>query len=264
MKKSNILSAFLSLVFTVSLFAFANAQTSNVQVTSNNFLNNYVYKTPPYTYLPLNTDVSTGGMKYATTTGVCSQSVTKYNKFGDFGPEVSKLQYFLNEVNGAKLNGLGYFGPATLQEVKNFQYTYGVSPTGYQYVRTTQKMNDILCGNIAKVARKVYVAPTAVSVSVNPVNTKAIAPMAANNLEVNKVQNIGKNLVKEYVPAIPKTIPSLTGSPTSVKVDMATKTGFWANLEKDFNKIKENYKAYLLVFALVLALFWFLRKAATE
>lgn len=261
------MSIFLSLVFSISLFAFANAQTNTIQVKSNNFLDDYIKKTNPYTYhaLPGGSNSTTTVNVFPqnatnTNAAVCVHSATKFNKYGDYGVEVAKLQNFLNEVNGAKLNGKGYFGPATLQEVKNFQYTYGIKPTGYQHIKTTQKINDILCGKVAKVARKVFVE--------KPIYTSTnVKAMPATTAKVT----LPKESVKETVV---NKIPTMVGNPnsgigakattTATTTETSTTTSFWSNLQKDFDKIKENYKAYLLVFALVLALFWFLRKAATE
>lgn len=208
-------SIFLSAVLTLLLFTFAKAQSingNNVVVTA--------------------------------ATESCIPYMNEFNKFGNYGTEVAKLQLFLNENNGANLNGLGYFGPVTQQEVKNFQYTYGIKPTGYQHIKTTQMINDIVCGKVAKLPRKVYLS------------TNIYHSYVGGQTYVNK--NNG-NLVKDYSS---KTIPTLIGSTTNL-TDAST-TNFWANLKKDWGKIQENYKAYLLVFALVVALFWFLRKAATE
>ena len=233
MKKSNLLASALSLFFTVGLFAFANAQVTVTAVNNNN---------------------------------VCPQLMFEFNKLGSFGPEVVKLQNFLNQYNGAKLNGLGYFGPVTQQEVKNFQYTYGIKPTGYQHILTTNMINDLNCNKVAKKERKVFVAKK-IAMLANTVSMSA--PVISNNYSMNNVNNKAKDLVKEYVTNKAQTIPTLTGdtkNPKDMKATftMATQTSFWANLQNDWNKIKDNYKAYLLVFALVLALFWFLRKAATE
>jgi hypothetical protein len=110
-------------------------------------------------------------------------------------------------------------------------------------------INDINCGKVAKKVRKVYVVPS---------TYKAYAPVSTGS-GTSYTNNV--NLVKEY--QVPAKI-NLVGTGTKATVTMASKTSFWENLNKDWDKIKENYKAYLLVFALVLALFWFLRKAATE
>ena len=59
MKKSNLLASALSLFFTVSLFAFANAQVAVTAVNNNN---------------------------------ICPQLMLDFNKLGSFGPEVVKLQ----------------------------------------------------------------------------------------------------------------------------------------------------------------------------
>jgi peptidoglycan hydrolase-like protein with peptidoglycan-binding domain len=213
----NLLAIITSLLFSAVLFATVNAQTNVVVVSS--------------------------------ATGTCPDLLSTYHRIGAYGEEVVKLQNFLNTVNGAKLNGQGYFGSVTQQEVKNFQYTYGIKPTGYQHVLTTKMINDINCGKVAKKVRKVYVVPS---------TYKAYAPVSTGS-GTSYTNNV--NLVKEY--QVPAKI-NLVGTGTKATVTMASKTSFWENLNKDWDKIKENYKAYLLVFALVLALFWFLRKAATE
>jgi peptidoglycan hydrolase-like protein with peptidoglycan-binding domain len=183
---------------------------------------------------------------------VCPNLINNFHKIGDQGEEVAKLQVFLNQVNGAKLNGKGYFGPATQNEVKNFQFTYGIKPTGYQHILTTKAINDINCGKLPTRERKVFMAKRVVYAPVSTqVNYYPVASAPVNTYE---------NIVKEY-PA-PKNI-KLTGS-TTKEISTSTKSSLWENLQKDWHKIKENYKAYLLVFVLVLALFWFLRKAATE
>ena len=241
----NVLSVLgLSLLATLS-FATVSAATTTATVTAvGTATSSVVNVTKPVVYVATNT---------------CPNFISSYNKLGSYGPEVVKLQNFLNRVNGANLNGQGYFGPVTQQEVKNFQYTYGIKPTGYQHVLTTKMINDINCGKVAPKARKVYVLSSMAQVAKN-MNYVAPAPVISTGVSVDSIKNNAKNLVKEY--EVPKPI-KLTGT-TTPKLDMGTKTSFWENLGKDWNKIKENYKAYLLVFALVLALFWFLRKAATE
>lgn len=234
----NILAAIGATVLATTMFATVNAATSTATVTAvGTATSSLVNITQPVV---------------VTATSSCPNVMNTYNKIGSYGVEVAKLQNFLTSVNGANLNGKGYFGPVTQQEVKNFQYTYGIKPTGYQHVLTTKMINDINCGKVAKKARKVYMLSSTYS-------TKS--PIMSATASMGTVSNGGANLVKEY--QAPAKI-NLIGTGTTATVTMATKTSFWENLNKDWDKIKENYKAYLLVFALVLALFWFLRKAATE
>lgn len=233
----NLSAIIISLLFTTVLFATANAQVS-VTAAGN--------ATSSVTPILQNVVVAT------VATGTCPNLLNSYHKIGSYGSEVVKLQNFLNSMNGAKLNGQGYFGPVTLQEVKNFQYTYGIKPTGYQHQLTTKMINDLNCGKVAKKARKVYMGAQKYISS----NSGAFKPSTSS-----AISSANKDLVKDYQNFV-KNIQS--GTSTTATVTSATKTSFWENLNKDWNKIKDNYKAYLLVFALVLALFWFLRKAATE
>lgn len=252
----NLFTLVLSVFFASILFAFASASASNtVTVTAAG-------SATSSTVQIINTvvPVSTGTpVMLQTNTPACLPYISVYNKLGAYGPEVAKLQMFLNQHNGSKLNGQGYFGPVTEQEVKNFQFTYGIRPTGYQHVLTTKMINDIHCGRVAVKPRKVYVeASDFMSTTNNGYVTPA--PVVSNSVNMDKINNKSNDLVKKY--QAPKTI-KLVGTGTNA-TDTATKTSFWENLKKDWAKIQENYKAYLLVFALVLALFWFLRKAATE
>lgn len=234
----NILAAIGATILATAMFATVNAATSTATVTAvGKATSSVVNITKPAVVVA---------------TSSCPNLINTYNKIGSYGAEVAKLQNFLNNVNGAKLNGKGYFGVVTQQEVKNFQYTYGIKPTGYQHVLTTKMINDINCGKVAKKVRKVYMLNSTYT-------TKS--PVISSTATMGTVSNSGVNLVKEY--QAPAKI-NLVGTGTTATVTMATKTSFWENLNKDWDKIKENYKAYLLVFALVLALFWFLRKAATE
>jgi peptidoglycan hydrolase-like protein with peptidoglycan-binding domain len=203
-------------------------------------------------FLPNKSTVTSSSTSTATS---CLPVLTTYHKLGDTGPEVKSLQAFLNDYNGAELNEKGFYGPVTEQEVKNFQYTYGIKVTGVQHVKTTEAINKIKCGQLSKLDRKVFTGvmamatPSSQTISTyrysQPTNIYPNAPQ--KNVLNNKKENLtNKN--------------SQTGTTSTSTIT----SGFVDGLKADFEKIKENYKAYLLVFALVLALFWFLRKAATE
>lgn len=198
------------------------------------------------------------------TSTACVAMLTTFQKFGDNSPEVAKLQNFLNTFAGANLNGKGFYGPATRQEVMNLQYAYGIKPTGAQFEKTTALINGISCGNVAVKARMVYKSTQG--------NYSYSAPLSNS---ANEIENIypnpdGMAQVKPIaspantVVTKPVTKPAATTTVTNSTTSPATTSSFASNLKNDFEKIKENYKAYVLVFVLVLALFWFLRKAATE
>lgn len=240
----NLLSFLGAAFFATVLFATASAQVSVSVVGSATSSVTPIVQNVDLTNLPINN-------AQLITSGMCPNLINNYHKIGASGVEVAKLQNFLNQVNGAKLNGKGYFGPVTQQEVRNFQYTYGIKATGHQYVLTTKMINDINCGKVTKKDRRVYSLASSYVIKSSAISGATTMGTVSKNLD----------LVKEY--KNPSKI-NLIGTGTKATVTMATKTSFWENLNKDWKKVQENYKAYLLVFALVLALFWFLRKAATE
>lgn len=90
------------------------------------------------------------------TTPACGPFLNAYLRMGrDNDPdEVRKLQTFLNEEIQAGLPVTGFFGPLTHAAVMKFQTKYasdiltpwGISePTGYVYLTTRKKINEIYC-----------------------------------------------------------------------------------------------------------------------
>ncbi len=227
------------------------------------------YGTSTASVIPATTVSST------TATSTCVSFISSFNKQGSKSSEVTKLQMFLNEYTGSNLNNLGYFGPATEMAVKNLQNTYGVKVTGAQYEKTTALINSLKCGKIAKKAIVKYTAPVKVATKVS---VPAVVPTAvktnavkAINMGSGNVEKVVKNIVKEYPAKEVKVNTDIKGKPTlegkipaKATVSATSTNSFFSNLQRDWEKVKENYKAYALVFLLVLALFWFLRKAATE
>lgn len=266
--KSKIIQSVIALVLTFGTFSFTNAATSTVQVTST-FVQpaSVVYKTPVVVLPATSTVVVTG--TGATTT--CVNLLTSYSKLGTENSDVAKLQNFLNANFNTKLNGKGYFGPVTKAVVQDFQYTYGINPTGYQYISTTEMINKINCGVVPVKALKNFTETKNLTVSNSSASSlipQNIIPSPVSAKPLSNTQPT-KNIVKDYTQPTKvqnnNKIPAVEGKPSDTTISASTtKMSFWDNLKKDWAKIKENYKAYLLVFALVLALFWFLRKAATE
>ena len=97
----------------------------------------------------------------STDAGSC-KVLTTFMKFGSNNnvEEVKMLQSFLNSKMNAGLPVTGYFGPLTLQAVKNFQAQYAneilkpwvdaglmtsATPTGYVYKTTQYAINKMLC-----------------------------------------------------------------------------------------------------------------------
>lgn len=240
-----------------------------------------VPKTIATTTVATTTSATSTPVVVATTTGTstCVNYLTNFHGYGSQGEEVVKLQNFLNAYNGSKLNGKGFYGPATVREVKNLQYTYGIKVTGVQHEKTTALINNLNCGNILKREPVKFVASTAYTT--NP-NGQAVVIASGNTKSGGEIKNVYPNPTPAQIPAVgtdpkvnygdkgytqPKTGKGLTSpkaTTTENLVSTTTKPSFIENLKQDYQKIKDNYKAYVLVFVLVLALFWFLRKAATE
>lgn len=261
MKSKNLYKKLLgSIVFLLGTGALASAQNIPLNVYSN-YNPNYGEQVL-INQMMMGTVVLPGGnypvpmpqqvLQVPTNIGTCDAFLTSFHKFGDMDNEVVLLQKFLNEYNGANLNGLGYFGKATMKEVQNFQYAFGIKTTGSQYEKTTDIINKIKCGLLeVKKERIVYTAHTSNVVT----NTNYMSNSAKSNFgKITSAKNIPQSDV--YPKGVIDSVPSSSSYST-------TSSGF-PTFQDDFDRIKENYKAYLLVFVLVLALFWFLRKAATE
>lgn len=185
----------------------------------------------------------------------CVPFITTFNKYGNHNADVAKLQQFLNRYNGANLNGLGFYGPATQQEVKNLQYAFGINPTGAQYEKTTDLINKINCGLVQPRQRVVYHGG-----SVGYVYNPKTSP--SGNVPSNVYPNPGQNTqLPGKTQSGTKTVIINNGTRTNIN---ASGSSITETLSSDFDSIKENYKAYVLVLVLIAALFWFLRKAATE
>ena len=100
--------------------------------------------------------VYTGQVLGASTQG-CSAYLTTYMRRGEANDpaEVRKLQAFLNTIMGSGLPIDGIFGLSTEQAVNAFQLKYTsdvlapwgiVEPTGYVYLTTQKKINELYCG----------------------------------------------------------------------------------------------------------------------
>ena len=267
--KFEVLSAFF--VFLLTVFAMqANAQSAGVysvynpQIapTSQSYFMGSVrlpgsnFTMPQAQNLP--TNIQTNIVPVSSVQNVCGNLLLSYHKFGDRGADVAALQLFLNQYNGANLNGQGFYGQATMQEVKNLQSEYGIKVTGAQYEKTTSVINSLKCGSLAKRNRMIYrggygSVSGAVSVS-TPRNITSLGNVYPNAGTV--VRNYGKS------PTATTQMMLATTSANNMNSNAANSLA--GSVDSDFQKIKDNYKAYILVFVLVLALFWFLRKAATE
>lgn len=258
-----------SAVFLFSAFVLQASAQGLFNVSANN--GNLIQRYPSYMMGTVNinggsftqvkpaTNTSTNIPPDQVVTTTCVPYLTTFHKYGDKNPDVAKLQAFLNKYNGANLNTKGYFGPATQKEVKNFQYTYGVKITGAQYQKTTEVINKLNCGQLAKKDRQIYVGQKVVATANTLPKTTIAKNFPLNNVYPNAPQT-ETITPKGVVNSIPKKpVESLKLSTTSTSTD-----DLFGNFKSDFDRIKENYKAYVLVFVLVLALFWFLRKAATE
>jgi len=194
----------------------------------------------------------------------CVNLLATTSSIGLMSPEVVKLQNFLESYAGANLNGLGYFGPATQASVRNLQYTYGLTVNGTVDNQTLALINNLNCGNIARKTPMFYGR----TIGKQPSTTWSSGSGYSGTITTGATGTVYPN------PTIGGTVSSggimqseatVTRSTTTATTSTSTATSsFLGSFADDWEKIKENYKAYLLVFVLVLALFWFLRKAATE
>lgn len=128
--------------YTVFVQFFDIAQESSPIVSDNIF-----YK-PPKT--PATSSITTS------TATSCFPYLTKYIKYQAINDpeEVKKLQLFLNEFEGEKLNITGIYDRETLEAVKRFQRKYAPEilwpwkitiPTGNVFQTTLKKINEIYC-----------------------------------------------------------------------------------------------------------------------
>ncbi len=262
-------------VITMFAVGSANAQITKVEsvypfsqntfIQSNNSNNNQIYF--PNVNQPSSVIINTAPIFQPIT---CSNYLNTFNKFNSSGAEMVKLQIFLNQFNGANLNGMGYYGKVTTQEVKNLQFTYGLPVTGKQYKLTTALINNLNCGIIAKRDRKVFkpvlaVAHTNKTIVVDHTtpNNKVTIYEKIKNTESKVAELIAQNMVnadknKE------KMLQGKKAATSTLATNTKSTTTFMSIINSELSNLKENYKSYLVVFFLVLALFWFLRKTATE
>lgn len=257
----------------ITIFVAGNA---NAQITRVESVYPYSQNTFNQPYFQNNTLVNTVivGMPAAQAVGTttCTNYMSTFNKLNSSGGDVAKLQFFLNDYNGAKLNGKGYYGNVTTQEVKNLQYAYGLPVTGNQYRLTTALINNIKCGVIANKQRVVY-KPT---ISVKTNQTIYYAPSSNSVTSVSEKIKVTESKVAKIIAQNIVDSQKNKENRESLKMDLdktklefatftkTTSTSFSSTLSSEFKNLKENYKSYLVVFFLVLALFWFLRKTATE
>jgi len=76
-------------------------------------------------------------------------NITSNLSYGSRGSEVTKLQEFLvaqNYPGGGSWMITGYYGNATVQAVRNFQQTAGLSMTGYADAQTRTAIQSRTCG----------------------------------------------------------------------------------------------------------------------
>lgn len=96
----------------------------------------------------------TGSSNSVAPTSSCAPYITSYMKLGSSGEEVVKLQQFLLKYGFFQDGFTGFFGEQTEEAVKRFQeqYTQDVlkywgltEGTGYVYITTTKKINELVC-----------------------------------------------------------------------------------------------------------------------
>ncbi|OGG79197.1 hypothetical protein A3A39_04945 [Candidatus Kaiserbacteria bacterium RIFCSPLOWO2_01_FULL_54_13] len=108
---------------------------------------------------PLFTSTTTGiVLGFSTTTESCDRYLTSFIKAGgnNDADQVKRLQRFLRDFEGAKVSETGIYDGTTLAAVHAFQTKYAAEilapwgtskSTGYVYLTTRKKVNEIFCRN---------------------------------------------------------------------------------------------------------------------
>lgn len=116
---------------------------------------------PPGTALYTSTTTGSGAgiaIGFSTTTESCDRYLTAFIRAGQVNDtdQVKRLQRFLRDFEGAQVTENGIYDGATLAAVHAFQIKYGAEilapwgigkSTGYVYLTTRKKVNEIFCRN---------------------------------------------------------------------------------------------------------------------
>ncbi len=176
--------------------------------------------------------------------------LSKYIRFGEANDsmEVMKLQYFLKAYENAdtvQINGV--YDQATFNAVVAFQSKYAgdvlgpwgaVAPTGYVYITTEHKINEILCGtpNILTANEEAVIAAYRASL------TQPVAKQEVGVATPSEVISSGATSTETIVPQLPTgTVSSSSPSLIPIEVGQNTQTqnqGLLANvIATSFNAV---------------------------
>lgn len=112
---------------------------------------------------------------------------------------VSSLQNYLYKIGYIKVSPNGYFGPATLSAVKNYQLNNNISNTGRVGPATRKKIRDDSCkinNNSASVLDSVSSQSNNNSFLVNKNNPTVTSPSTGSNLVTDSKINIRWNEIR--------------------------------------------------------------------
>jgi peptidoglycan hydrolase-like protein with peptidoglycan-binding domain len=156
--------------------------------------------------------------------------LVKYNKYGNKGDEVQRLQSFLNSYEGEKIPTTGYYHNLTKAAVKRFQTKYGIKPTGVQHVKTTAKINEIFTSNPSKfvLTKKVIYIPKVSSVKISSVKT-AKANVDQVKLQASKSTSSDLDLTNPLV-------STASSGMNSLKINISSTASYIASSTKDIAK----------------------------
>jgi peptidoglycan hydrolase-like protein with peptidoglycan-binding domain len=247
----------IATLITFSGLAFANAQSITVQpVPVHQVLG------VPYVTFSTSTNSTAGVIIGGTVNGnICVQFNT-LQKRGQSGNKVLALQKALNKYNNAGLNETGYFGVATENAVKNFQYKYGISPvSGIVWTKTNFVLNKLDCGGNVSVVNNMQYKNSTKTIFVNnkKIYTKKHVDMvkvydkagnittdatgAPTNVTYGTSKNVTNNSLSEVLKNGKIVMEKATKTATTTQI---VKTGFINNLKNIWNSFWYNYKANFL------------------
>jgi peptidoglycan hydrolase-like protein with peptidoglycan-binding domain len=231
-KMSDFLIAFITLFLGL---AFVNAEGITVTAVPIQQFSNSSYVT--YTNSN-NTNQQVNQQQVVIINGIpfdkCCIIFNKILQNGTNGNQVIALQQLLNKTQGNNIPVTGNYGAATQNAVKQFQFKYGISPTGVVSHETMFALNRLNCGKVVNIVNNNYVAPTSLKVAKKIIY---VAPKKQTNkisrTSVKKeIYSKAGTIVTDAIGA-PRTINY--GVKTNIKQD--TKIGQIINIaEKELNK----------------------------
>jgi len=244
----------IATLITFSGLAIANAQSISVQpVPVHQVLG------VPYVTFSTSTNNTAGVIINGNVGSATCVQFNTLQKRGQSGNKVLVLQKALNKYNNAGLNETGYFGLATENAVKNFQYKYGINPvSGIVWTKTNFVLNKLDCGgNVSVVnnmqykntsktvfanSKKIYIKKNVDIVKVYDKSGSTITDAigAPTKVTYGTSKNIVNNNLSEVLKNGKVVMEKATKTATTTQI---AKTSFINNLKNIWNSFWYNYKA---------------------